>query len=83
MFDYLIVGSGLYGAVFAQQAGEGGWRKGILSSFKYGYTNGSSEDCNNKIKALNRNAYDYRNFKMLQNQILYMFYWRNNEQNVA
>lgn len=28
------------------------WGKGILNSFKYGYTNGFTEGCNNKIKVL-------------------------------
>ena len=59
------------------------WGKGILNSFKYGYTNGFSEGCNNKIKVLKRNAYGYRNFKRFRNRILFMFYWRDSGQNAA
>ncbi len=59
------------------------WGKGILNSFKYGYTNGFTEGCNNKIKVLKRNAYGYRNFKRFRNRILFMFYWRDREQGVA
>lgn len=53
------------------------WGKGILNSFKYGYTNGFTEGCNNKIKVLKRNAYGYRNFRRFRNRILFMFYWRD------
>ncbi len=59
------------------------WGKSILNSFQYGYTNGFTEGCNNKIKVLKRNAYGYRNFKRFRNRILFMFYWRNSGQSAA
>ncbi|WP_444441883.1 transposase [Pseudoruminococcus massiliensis] len=36
--------------------------------------NGFIEGCNNKIKVLNKNSYDHRNFKRFRNRILHMFY---------
>ena len=49
------------------------WSVGILNSFDFPYTNGSTEGVNNKIKVLKRNAYGYRNFRCFRNRILLMF----------
>ena len=38
------------------------WRTGIINLLEYPYTNGFTEGCNNKIKALKSNVYVYRNF---------------------
>ncbi|WP_444442449.1 transposase [Pseudoruminococcus massiliensis] len=35
-------------------------------------TNSFIESCSNKIKVLNINAYNYRNFKFFHNRILYI-----------
>jgi len=40
---------------------------------------GFAEGCNNKIKALKRNAYGYGNFKRLINRILHTFNHDKNE----
>lgn len=49
------------------------WQKGILNSFDVPYSNGFTEGCNNKIKVLKLNAYDYRNFERFRKRILHMF----------
>lgn len=49
------------------------WFSPITQSYKYRYTNGFTEGCNNKIKVLKRNAYGLRNFKRFRNRILYIF----------
>ena len=36
-------------------------------------TNSFTKGCNNKIKVLKRNAYDYHNFKRFRNCILHIF----------
>lgn len=48
------------------------WQKEILNSFDCPYTNGYTEDVNNKIKVLKRNAYGARNFNRFRNRILHM-----------
>lgn len=46
-------------------------RKEIITSFKYGdYTNGPVEGTNNKIKAIKRTAYGFRNFFNFRARIL-------------
>ena len=49
------------------------WYTGIINSFSSPITNGFTEECNNKIKVLKRNAYGYKNFKRFRNRILHMF----------
>ena len=49
------------------------WLSGILNSFSSPITNGFTEGCNNKIKALKRNAYGYKNFRRFRNRILHIF----------
>lgn len=49
------------------------WFSPIAQSYKYRYTNGFTEGCNNKIKVLKRNSYGLRNFKRFRNRILYIF----------
>ena len=49
------------------------WYTEILNSLEYGYTNGFTEGCNNKIKILKRNAYGYKNFERFRNRILHMY----------
>lgn len=39
------------------------WNKEILNSFKYTYTNSSTEGKNNKIKVIKRNAYGFKKTK--------------------
>lgn len=41
------------------------WNKEILNSFKYSYTNSSTEGKNNKIKVTKRIAYGFRNLRSL------------------
>lgn len=41
------------------------WHKEILNSFKYSYTNSSTEGKNNKIKVIKRIAYGFRKLKSL------------------
>ncbi len=48
------------------------WMNGILNSFTTPYTNGYTEEINNKIKVLKRNAYGYRNFERFRSRILHM-----------
>lgn len=47
------------------------WRKEILNAFKYGYTNGTTEGFNNKIKVLKRSSYGIRNFDRFRTRILH------------
>jgi len=47
------------------------WSGGILSAFKYGYTNGPTEGYNNKIKVLKRTSYGIRNFKRFRTRIIH------------
>jgi transposase len=54
------------------------WSKGILNALEFGYTNGFTEGCNNKIKVLKRNAYGYRNFNRFRNRILHVFSGQTN-----
>ena len=35
--------------------------------------NGFTEDCNNKIKVLKRNAFGFHDFKRFRNRILYTY----------
>lgn len=49
------------------------WSEGILNSFDCPYTNGFTEGCNNKIKALKRVGYGYRNFRRFRNRIIHIF----------
>ena len=51
----------------------GNWRKSILNSFRYKYTNAFTEGMNNNIKVLKRIAYGYRNFKNFRNMILSIY----------
>lgn len=37
------------------------------------YFNGFTEGINNKIKVIKRNAFGYKNFKLLRTRILYIF----------
>ena len=46
------------------------WSKEILNAFKYGYTNGFTEGCNNKIKVLKRISFGVRNFKLFRTRIM-------------
>jgi hypothetical protein len=43
------------------------WYRGILNTFDCPYTNGFTEGINNKIKVLNRNAYDIGTLNVLEN----------------
>jgi len=47
------------------------WYKEILNAFKYGYTNGTIEGFNNKIKVLKRVSYGVKNFNRFRNRILH------------
>ena len=49
------------------------WFTPISNSFYYGYTNGFTEGCNNKIKVLKRNAFGLKKFQMFRNRILTIF----------
>lgn len=49
------------------------WFVPITNSFDCPYTNGFTEGCNNKIKALKRISYGCQNFKRFRNRILYIF----------
>ena len=49
------------------------WFAPIVQSYKYRYTNGFTEGCNNKIKVLKRNAYGMQNFRRFRSRILYIF----------
>ena len=42
------------------------WNKEILNSFKYSYTNSSTEGKNNKIKVIKRNAYGFKKLNNLK-----------------
>ncbi len=53
------------------------WQTGILNSFDVPYSNGFTEGCNNKIKVIKRNAYDYHNFERLRKRILHAFSYKN------
>ena len=53
------------------------WAKPIFNTFRYPFTNGFTEGCNNKIKVLKRNAYGYRNFARFRNRILHIFYHKH------
>src|SRR5690625_866968 len=48
----------------------------IENSFIYPYNNGRIEGINNKIKVLNKVAYDYRNFTNFKNRIMLHFKFR-------
>ncbi|MEG0313631.1 MAG: ISL3 family transposase [Carnobacterium sp.] len=43
--------------------------QGIINAFKYSYSNGFLEGINNKIKAIKRVAYGYRNFILFKRRI--------------
>lgn len=47
------------------------WDVPILNSFKYPYSNGFTEGCNNKTKVLKRVSFGYRNFHRFRNRILH------------
>lgn len=50
------------------------WQKYIVNSFiDSRYSNGFTEGINNKIKVIKRNAFGYKNFKLLRARILYIF----------
>ncbi len=48
------------------------WQREILNAFKYGYTNGFTEGCNNKIKVLKRISYGIKRFENLRTRILHL-----------
>lgn len=50
------------------------WDTYILNAFKYPYSNGFTEGCNNKTKVLKRVAFGYRNFDRFRNRILHCSY---------
>ena len=45
------------------------WNKEILNSFKYQYTNSSTEGKNNKVKSIKRVAFGFRNLYNFENRI--------------
>ena len=45
------------------------WNKEILNSFKYQYTNSSTEGKNNKIKVIKRIGFGFRNLINFENRI--------------
>lgn len=45
------------------------WNKEILNSFKYQYTNSSTEGKNNKIKSIKRVSFGFRNLNNFRNRI--------------
>lgn len=45
------------------------WNKEILNSFKYSYTNSSTEGKNNKVKSIKRIAFGFRNLDNFENRI--------------
>lgn len=47
------------------------WAPYILNAFKYGYTNGTTEGYNNKIKVLKRVSYGLRNFNRFRTRIIH------------
>lgn len=47
------------------------WSKEIKNAFKYGYTNGSTEGFNNKIKVLKRVLAGLKNFHRFRNRIIH------------
>ncbi len=49
------------------------WSDEIINIFTYGYSNGFTEGCNNKIKVLKRISYGMRNFKRFRIRILHIF----------
>lgn len=49
------------------------WEKYILNSFDCPYSNGFTEGCNNRIKAMKRTAFGYRSFPLFRNRILLTF----------
>ena len=49
------------------------WQTEILNAFKYGYTNGFTEGCNNRIKVIKRTGYGLQNFKRFRLCILHVF----------
>lgn len=50
------------------------WLEQIVNSFiDERYSNGYTEGTNNKIKVIKRNAFGYKNFKILRSRILYIF----------
>ena len=53
------------------------WKEEICNSKLVKYTNGYTEGCNNKIKVLKRNAYEYKNFERFRNRILHIFNKKN------
>ena len=53
----------------------------ILNTFKYPYSNGFTEGCNNQIKVLKRTGYGYRNFNRFRKKILHIFSYRSRNNN--
>ena len=49
------------------------WLTGILNSFSIPVTNGFTEGSNNRIKAIKRTAFGYRNFHNFRARILAVF----------
>ena len=45
------------------------WNKEILNSFKYQYTNSSTEGKNNKVKSIKRVAFGFKNLNNFENRI--------------
>ena len=48
------------------------WQEEILNAFDSGLSNEYTEGCNNKIKAIKRNAYGMRNFDNFRARILHV-----------
>jgi len=46
------------------------WSEHINNSVEFNYTNGFTEDINNKITVIKRIAFGYRNFNHFRNRIL-------------
>lgn len=55
------------------------WKKEILNSFVYPYSNGYIEGVNNTTKVIKRNSYGIRNFERLRKKIL----WRQHIRTVS
>jgi len=49
--------------------------KGILTAMKYGVSNARAEDLNNKVKAMARRTYGFRNRERFKAAIMFYF-WR-------
>jgi len=47
--------------------------KGILTAMKYGVSNARAEDLNNKVKAMARRTYGFRNRERFKAAIMFYF----------